>query len=416
MEIYLGKEKFSHQDIFWNPAQLQNSHQFLIGGSGSGKTYRIRRILKEMQQYPLKIHVFDTQGDIETNPIYTSEVVFSNTSDKGLNPLKVNQDPDFGGVKRRIKTFITMIERYSASIGIRQEAVLRALLNDLYAANHIYQSKPYSWEKDDFPTMDDLRRFTYAKLKSMIFGGEAVIKNLSALSRYMKSLDKKMNEEDIENDEKVQKLRDDCSKSFHAFLYGMKTGREIEDYINYDSKEVLKSVYSRIESLSQMTVFKDNPPDFDENKTIYRYLINSLPREEQGYLVEMALEEIFLKQTAKGLSTELQTVIVLDECQRYSSAEDDHIINILSTEGRKYGIGMLYSTQDMANLNRFIVQNCGTKIVLAVDESARDSVAKKLGVDVKKLQYIQSRKSGVMQMKTINDNGTNGKYMDIVFD
>ena len=54
-----------------------------------------------------------------TNPIYTSEVVFSNTSQKGLNPLKINRHPDYGGVKRRIKTFINMLERYSVSLGIQ---------------------------------------------------------------------------------------------------------------------------------------------------------------------------------------------------------------------------------------------------------------------------------------------------------
>lgn len=416
MEIYLGKDKFNKTDIYWNPEHIINSHCYFLGTSGSGKTHRLRRILKSLQQYPLRILVFDTQGDIDTNPIYTSEVVFSNTSSKGLNPLKINLDRDYGGVKRRIGTFLNMIERYSANLGIKQKAVLRALLSDLYAANHIYTDKPATWYKQPGPSLVDLRKFAYSKLKSMIFGAENPGKDLKALNKHMKSLDKKLTEEELDADPKIKELREACVESYAKYVYSIRNGREVQEYINYDSKEVLKSVYNRIEILSEMSIFKDDPPDFDEDKTIHRYSISSIEREEQGYLVEIALEEIFLQQKAKGIAEGLEVVIMLDEAQKFVSDEDTHIINILIREGRKYGIGLIFSTQDMANLNRDILQNCGTKVILAIDEMFRENVSKKLGIDQKKLNFIQYRKTGIVQMKTLGDNCNGGKFTDIIFD
>ncbi len=216
----------------------------------------------------------------------------------------------------------------------------------------------------------------------------------------------------MDNDDKIRKLKNECLSSFNAFVDSIKTGREIDQYLNYDSKDVLKSVYTRIDSLCQMSIFKDIPPGFDQEKSIHKYAIKSIPREEQGYLVEMFLEEIFLTQIQKGISTELETLVVLDEAHRFISEDPDHIINIIIKEGRKFGLSIIFSTQDPAHLNRDIIMNCGTKLILSVDELLRDNVAKKLGVEPKKLKFIQPRKSAVVQIKTLESN--NSKFTDVL--
>lgn len=414
MQIHIGNDKFNgHAPVVWDSTAVINPHWFIIGSTGSGKTYQIKRILDQLKFSGLTIHIFDLHGDIKTDPAYTSEIVFSNSSPIGLNPLKINPDPEYGGVRRRIKLFISMVNRYSHPLGVRQESVLRALLTDLYSANGIYPDSPASWGKNRYPTLLDLKRFTFSKLKSLIFGNaDSTLKNLDALSKYIRSLDKKMREENIDNDNQILKLRKSTIDSFTEFVNNIKTGKEIEQYINYDSKEVLKSVYNRIDSLSQMSIFKDVPPDFDKSKPIRRYMIKSLPREEHGYIVEMCLEGIFLKHLQQGISPNLKTIVVLDESHRFITEDSDHITNIIIKEARKFGLGALFSTQDIDHLSRDILLNCGTKLVLSIDETIRENVARKLGIESKRLKFIQARKSGITQIKTVEGNG---RYVDVIF-
>src|SRR3546814_5458813 len=78
---------------------------------------------------------------------WSSDVCSSDLiTEYGLNPLEVTTDPEFGGVRRRINSFIAMINRTTSKLGVRQEAVLRALLNDLYALNGYNQRNPRTWD------------------------------------------------------------------------------------------------------------------------------------------------------------------------------------------------------------------------------------------------------------------------------
>src|SRR3546814_4178038 len=52
----------------------------------------------------------------------------------------------FRSVRRRINSFIAMINRTTSRLGVRQEAVLRALLNDLYELNGYDQRNPRTWD------------------------------------------------------------------------------------------------------------------------------------------------------------------------------------------------------------------------------------------------------------------------------
>src|SRR3546814_19778215 len=78
---------------------------------------------------------------------WSSDVCSSDLiTEYGLNPLEVTTDPEFGGVRRRINSFIAMINRTTSKLGVRQEAVLRALLNDLYELNGYDQRNPRTWD------------------------------------------------------------------------------------------------------------------------------------------------------------------------------------------------------------------------------------------------------------------------------
>jgi hypothetical protein len=421
MLINIGFDKFDqHKKVVWDSTQVINPHWLVIGTSGSGKTHRIRRTIEQAQGTRVRFHVFDVHGDIALPSHYTSTITFSNSSDFGMNPLKIHPDPDFGGVRQRVRAFVSMVNRYSVRLGINQEGTLRSLLYDLYSANWILSDQPATWTKRQ-PTLLDLKRFIYAKLKAKVIGGNNdVFKNLTELNRKVTRLEKEMKEThgrkitDLEREE-LSKMKGDCIEAFRRYLSSIETGRELDDFIRYDSKDVLKSVHNRIDSLHSSGVFKDSLPMFERDKPVWRYDIKSLTKEEQGFLVEMFIEEIFFAARRRGPTDRIHSYIVLDEAHKFIAEEPDHIINIVIREARKFGLGLMLASQNFQHFSDDILNNCATKVVLGVDEMFHDAMSRKFGIEMKKLRYIQPRRTGIVQVKTRELTGNN-RYTDVVLE
>lgn len=417
MAIRIGNHKFSDEEVCWDIKNTINGHMLIVGGSGVGKTYRLLKIINQIKALEdIKIYTFDVHGDMLTNEEDTSSVTFSESSKFGLNPLLINPDPDYGGIRRRVLSFLSMISRYSLTkIGDRQETVIRNLFYDLYASNKFYLEEPSSWlssEGKRMPTLLDLKRFTYAKLRNFYIGSEKVAQALIELSNKKTKLTKEtLKDSDIQE---IDKLKEKCYIAFQAVVEREIGAREIDDLIKYSSKEILKSVYDRIDNLYAYGIFKDTPPNFNKLKPIWRFDLKSLTHEEQGFIVELSLERIFTAAKKKGVSKNIHTIIVIDELQKFVSEDPWHIINVMMREIRKFGVGMIFATQkDFLRLPEDIVSNCATKLILGVDEMFHDTLSKKLGIETKRLRFIQHHKTAIMQSKTRVPQATN-KFIDVV--
>ncbi|RWA45624.1 hypothetical protein AU476_00910 [Cupriavidus sp. UYMSc13B] len=90
-----------------------------------GKTYTLQELVTSFVEsaadlgQPVRVHVFDPHGDIQLP--YASVVKFSEATNYGYNPLEVNPDPDYGGVRRAIQKFIAAIKKHK-TLGTKQEA------------------------------------------------------------------------------------------------------------------------------------------------------------------------------------------------------------------------------------------------------------------------------------------------------
>lgn len=135
--------------VEWNSDVVVNGHMLLVGMSGAGKTHTLRRVIREMQDtaiHPLRAHVFDVHGDIDIPG--ASTVMFSEQTDYGLNPLVVNPDPHFGGVRKRIEGLISTLNKVDRQLGGKQAATLRNLLTDLYDSFGFKINDPRTWRVD----------------------------------------------------------------------------------------------------------------------------------------------------------------------------------------------------------------------------------------------------------------------------
>ena len=427
-KVHLGINKANPREtVQWETTEVVNGHWIVVGGSGSGKTHRIRDVATQLQTQGMRMHVFDPHGDIDTDPAYTSAVEFSETSPYGINPLAINPSPAYGGVRKRINSLIRTINKYSSKLNEREEAVMRYALKELYALHGFHYSNPGTWAQGSkrMPTLDDLHRFIYQKLKGFFLGHMYEVSDLLdrlndgllTLRRLRRYRDMEQGEEDADlltqqNEQRLDALKKEIETLFGKCIRTLRAD-DVDQHIRYDSKEVLKSLYDRIEKLQALGVFKSEPPPFDPDKAIWRYDMKTLYVEEQGYLVELTLGEIFAKAIECGFKSEVDTMIFIDEAQRFISSDDqDHIISTIFREIRKFGGGLLLSTQNCEMFPTDIIINSGTKMILGVDEAYQDILAKKLGVE--KIRFIQPRKNALIQINT-RSTSVGSRFIDTLF-
>lgn len=423
MNIYWGVSSFDYVKqqkivpIVWNSKNVINHHILMMGASGTGKTYNLRNMISQIQKQDSKvrIHILDFHGDIQIDG--ASSVKFSESTNYGINPLIINPNPDFGGVRKRIQSFITALDRTSR-LGSKQQAVLRNLLTDLYIANGFYPDKPSSWVLDDgvvrkhpkkYPTLLDALKFANFKLQTLFFGAntktmftlEKVNKNASKL--YFKQKAAKKYKEDDESLEKMkvelETIKDQAKLDFSEYIDNINTGTELTESMKYDSKDVMKSVVEKLENLNSMGIFKDNKPNFDDSNNVWRYEINSLLLEEKKLFVNFILEDIFQKRFQEGVKDDIQEMIIVDEANVFFNDESDSILNIIAKEARKFGLGLICASQSPTHFSEDFMTNVSCKIILGIDETYWNATYKKLNLPDRTLEFIIPQKSMLIQIK-----------------
>lgn len=406
--------------IYWDTTKLINGHMLIMGRSGTGKTYTIRQFLDQIlaeatqNSKRVRVHIMDIHGDIEIDG--ASTVKFSESTPYGFNPLMINADPDFGGVRKRIQSFIATINRSGRKLGSKQEAVLRNVLLDLYAANGFYETDSNSWKINDginrqypkkHPTMEDAVKFANSKLKGMFLGtsSQTVLK-LEELYKKQSAFHRKMkrtagNIEPIEKaqlEEELKKGAEETIELFKAHLEKMQTGHELSDLMKYDSKDVMKSVVDRLENINSSGIFRAKRPPFDPAAALWRYDIKALLDEEKKLFVSFLLEALFQNASQRGIQDDVIEIIIVDEAHKFLDDESDNPMNIIAKEARKFGLGLVAASQSPKHFSEDFLSNVSTKIILGIDEMFWSASIQKLNLTKEALQWIVPHNKMLMQM------------------
>jgi DNA helicase HerA-like ATPase len=410
--------------VVWDSKRVINAHMLLVGKSGTGKTFTLRKIINQLQKSSttskILTRIIDVHGDINIEG--SSTVKFSESGIYGFNPLAINPDPDFGGVRKRIQSFISIINKTSRKLGTKQEPVLRNILLDLYAANGFYEKDPKSWiimspngerlmhngRPKKYPTLEDAYRYANFKHKAMFLGTsnkavlslEEVNKKAKQLYIKQKNTHKAFSQEDAEKIKgEIHAVGEQAIDAFSNYIKSIESGMELTDLIKYDSIETIKSVVDRLDSLVATGIFKNQEPVFDSNATIWRYDIRTLTNlDEKKLFVYFLLEDIFLKRIEQGEKDDVVEMVFLDEANLFFTEEADNIINIISKEARKFGLGLCCASQSPTHFSEDFMSSVGTKIILGLDQMFWTPSVQKLKIEQQALEWIVPHQKMVVQI------------------
>lgn len=429
MEINFGTDSSliktqGNVPVLWDSKKVINAHMLVVGKSGTGKTYTLRKMINQLitqSNDNLRIRIIDVHGDIDIEE-NTSSVKFSESSPYGFNPLAINPDPDFGGVRKRIQAFLGALNRTSRKLGPKQESVLRNLLLDLYAANGFFEKNPETWSIYDkygnrlmhngkpkkFPTLEDAFRYASFKQKAMFLGtSNKAILNLEDVNKKAKQINSKSKgyhkaptkEEQEQMKVELKAAGEAAIASFSNYIETIETGMELTDLIKYDSIDTLKSVVDRLGNLVSSGIFKNQEAPFDPNSVIWRYDVRAVTNlDEKKLFVYFLLEEIFSKRLQDGPKSDVVEMVVLDEANLFFSDEADNIINIISKEARKFGLGLICASQSPTHFSEDFMSSVGTKIILGLDQMFWDGSVRKLKIEQQALEWIVPHKKMVVQI------------------
>jgi hypothetical protein len=398
--------------LTWDAGQALNGHMVLVGGSGSGKTFQLRRILSDLAHQGMRVHVIDPHGDLDLGSSLTDSRTFSDSTPFGLNPLEVSDDPLFGGVRRQANAFVNLLLR-QATLGEKQKGALFRELIDLYARYGFDMDDPRTWalsfdprtwarQGKRHPTLSDLSRAVWDRCVAMKVGvAGAAARKFEEVARlqakaYRLRL-KKARGEEVEA--ALAKAKADFLAAMGEALERMETGRELEDLVAWDSFDVVKGLHERLVGLERSGIFKGRAAEFDAGRPVWRYAISPLSRDEQQFFVDCLLMRLFHAAKARGEADGPDTAIVLDEASIFVDRDDDHILNILFREARKFGVMVILAAQEISMFPPAILSSAATKLILGVDDMYHRATEDRLGLERGRLKWLKPQRTALVQLK-----------------
>lgn len=415
IDIVLGRSVTEDSQLVrWNSESVINGHWAIIGSSGTGKTYTLRRILKQLVRHPgIRLHLIDLSGDLSIgNPEVESIVKFSENTTHGLNPFEIDPDLDFGGVRRTVARFLSMVDRYtSPKLGARQQKVLRTLIYDMLEEYGYYYDRPESWSSNGKgqPSMQTLKEFIDKKYLQLSVGGNSeCFKALKAFAKQkeavLKGIEQGIPKVDIDG------LKANCLETYEKFLDTIQSPEDLKELRRYSDPDVLESIANRIDNLYHTGIFRDQKPTFSRARPLWVYDITSLQESLRGFFVEIYLSKIFARARRNGISpnSAIREIVLIDEAQHFVNKDPDSIINIVMREGRKWGLSLCFATQRFDLLSIDVITNCACKLILGLDEFEHIKSSRQLGIPIAKIKGIHARHTGLVQIKTHDSQLKNG--------
>ncbi len=413
--LYIGKSAvFKDVDINMNISNFFNSHFSIIGGTGSGKSFALSRIMqtlfenKEKAPNNASIFVFDTFGEYQpsftnlennnpnisyknytTNPYEDGELLKIPPFLLGVDDLAIllnAEDPGQLQVLEKALELVNIFKRDGDNIeSIKNDIIARAILDILLSGRPSVQIRDQIFSVLSFYKTNELNLETVLSqpgynrsLKNcLIIDNDGKLREIELLTNFFNSFLLENANVSIPDKQLTYTLSDlENAIDFALISEGMLKSEKI-----YDRNNLLKV---RIHNLndSEYKNYFDYPDYIDKESYIASLIIKNSRKSQLINLNINYVDDRFAKTIVKIITKMLFDVsktltprasipfhIVLEEAHRYVQNDGDvnllgyNIFERIAKEGRKYGILLGLITQRPSELSETVISQCNNFLI-----------------------------------------------------
>lgn len=316
--LYVGDDLEYGDTLFWEPTDtqaVQNPHLMIMGESGSGKTYAAQCLVAELCQTGIPSILFDYGQSFELETLDKSFVRFTKPTEYligeeglALNPLEIFQR-DIQG-PNAVATRVSDVFDAVYHLGDIQRKVLIDAILQAFEAVGIHPSDRTTWTKS-LPTLSTL---------------QGILEELAAN----------------------------------------------KDYPNYKNAT---GVAARLTTFFMLNSFRSDVSSWswekfinDKEQRVHILQFRGLEGKTQRVVVELLLWHLFFFLKSHGQS-HLRLYCVLDEAH-HLSFRDGGPVDSLLREARKFGLGIIFASQQPEDFSPAAFSNSASKLVFQTSDTA----------------------------------------------
>lgn len=316
LRITLGKNFDGGDGVDWIPANEGNGFFLVLGSSGSGKTETLKSIGRNVAWCGYPVLVLDFHGDVQFPGINSVLLSSGTASHTGVNPMDLDcfLDDRVGLYEQRAR-LVEMIQRAVPTMGPRQKILLLDAIAEAYTRAGFRDDDSSTWANEP-PTFGDVNRM---------------------LERWR-------------TDPRMTGVR----QSLPGCIAAIRN--------EFDHPVFRKQQHLTLEALLRWNVRVD---------------LSTLTDGVRYIVAETLLRKVFRALQIMGPipvnpandAERFRLFVIIDEAKILSLGRGDaesssHILNILATEGRKFGIGLIVASQLSSHFGAELKANAGTWLVL----------------------------------------------------
>jgi len=332
---------FAHERSTLNPLfidfdSMSNKHFFVLGISGSGKSYAAKFLLMQhMLAREAKIYILDPNAEYSglVERLGGTEMVLSKDSDKIINLFDLAGE-DFGS---KMLTLISVFDIITGGLTESQKGVLNEALARVYKKKGIEATDPASWGRSA-PTFSDLKGIL----------------------------------EDMKR----------------------RVGRRVQSSEEKSVEVLLNRV--RMYARGGFFGFLDRGTKVDLGSRMLSFNLSNLPPQVKQ-LVMFSVLELISREMRRDKKPK---VVLIDEGWSLlrSKEAEDYILEFIKTS-RKFNASIGFITQEIEDLMRSeggksILNTTSTKILLRQNSSNLDLISKTLALNAKERDYLLRAEKG----------------------
>lgn len=392
VDVLLG-EYIDNNTCAYDISRAVNPHSCLVGMSGAGKTHVIRRMATSFCSAGMTVFMIDGQGDLEGIPD-SVDIPFRYQGAHGsVNPLRVDPDPEGGGVILAIRQTLHVLKMFYPALGARQEADFRKLILLAYSRNNILPDNPATWTNPP-PTLETLHRLAHEVHLLLQTGSQEDVLEKIQRTRSLVLAAREKKDEATERAEK-EKLQ---TAIVALVEEGMNNDLNKERW-NLKRLEAIEHILDGIVSTG---LFSGDDLTLRPRR-INRFDLSKLHPLDQQVMIYLLLERVFewSKRSCAELNPKVpRLMLILDEGKHAAARMDDLLspLNLIATEGRKFGLGLVLGVQSLSHLTEDLLDNFAMQLVLKLTHNACDKAARLFKVQETVLSRMEAKRDALFSM------------------